>query len=366
MVRRVPSSILLTGATGFLGMQVLDRILEETDRPVLACVRAPDVVTAQRRIADTLETLYGSADRHAARVRAVPADLTMPALGLDAAAWARLARDCGAIVHCAASVSFGLELAEARAINVGGTKQVLGLARRARAEGVLERFVHVSTAYVAGDFDGLFSEADGDIGQGFRNSYERSKLEAEVAVAAALAEVGGVVVRPSIVVGERGSGWTASFNVIYPPLRAFSGGLIEVVPGRPDGVIDIVPADYVAAAIAELLLRRTQAGGTLHLVAGRRATTIGQLAALAAARLGRPAPRFGPVPEGFGRLAPYFDVKARFDDARAREVLGPAGLVPSAVHGYFDALMDYACEAGWGKRPMSRWAARERSARAVA
>ena len=50
----MPPSILLTGATGFLGMQVLDRILEETDRPVLACVRATDVVGAQRRVAETL------------------------------------------------------------------------------------------------------------------------------------------------------------------------------------------------------------------------------------------------------------------------------------------------------------------------
>src|SRR5436190_12027243 len=335
----MPTSILLTGATGFLGMQVLDRILEETDRPVLACVRATDVVSAQRRIAKTLDTLYGSADRHPGRVRAVPADLTMPALGLDAAAWGRLARECGAIVHCAASVSFARELAEARAINVGGTRQMIALARRARAEGALERFVHVSTAYVAGDAEGLFAEADRDIGQGFRDTYERTKLEAELEVAGALDELGGVVVRPSIVVGERGSGWTASFNVVYPPLRAFAAGLIEVVPGRADGVLDIVSADYVADAIAELALRRTHEGGTLHLVAGRQATTVGRLAALAASRLGRPAPRFGPAPpDGLGRLVPYFGVDAGFDDVRARHALGPAGLAASPIEAYFDAL----------------------------
>jgi nucleoside-diphosphate-sugar epimerase len=358
--------ILLTGATGFLGMQVLDRILEETDRPVLACVRATDAVSAQRRVAGTLETLYGSSDRHPGRVRAIPADITLPAFGLDPAAWSRLAHECGAIVHCAASVSFGLELAEARAINVGGTLQVLALARRARAEGALERFVHVSTAYVAGDTEGLFTEAHRDVGQGFRNTYERTKLEAELAVAGALDELGGVVVRPSIVVGERASGWTASFNVVYPPLRAFSAGSIEVVPGRPEGIVDIVPVDYVADAIAQVLLRRTDVGGTLHLVAGRHATTIGALAGMAAARLGRPAPRFGPAPEGFGRLVPYFDVAARFDDARARTVLAPAGITPSPVAEYFDVLIDYAEEAGWGRRALTRRSARERLERAVA
>ena len=121
-------------------------------------------------------------DEEAGRVRAVAADLTSPAFGLDAATWSRLARSGGAIVHCAASVSFGLDLADARAINVGGTRQVLALARRARAEGALERFVHVSTAYVAGDASGVFLESQRDVGQGFRNTYERTKLEAELAV----------------------------------------------------------------------------------------------------------------------------------------------------------------------------------------
>jgi len=357
--------IVLTGATGFLGMEVLDRILERSDRQVLALVRAPDVMNAQRRVAGTLDTLYGSTGRHAGRVRAVAADLTLPAFGLDDDAWARLARSSGAIVHCAASVSFGLDLAEARAINVGGSRHVLALARRARAEGALERFVHVSTAYVAGDTSGVYLEAQRDIGQGFRNTYERTKLEAELAVADALDELAGIVVRPSIVVGERVSGWTPAFNVIYPPLRAFSTGAIEVVPGDPEGIADIVSVDYVADAIVHLLLRRTDVGGALHLVAGRRATTIGSLAEMAAARLGRPAPRFGPPPKNLGSLVPYFDVAARFDDARARAVLAPIGIAPARVEEYFDVLVDYAELARWGRRPLSRSAAREHLRRAA-
>jgi thioester reductase-like protein len=354
------SPILLTGATGFLGMQVLDRILEDTDRPVLAPVRARDGAGARERLADVLKLLYGSADRHSGRIRAVPADITAPCLGLDADTWGRLARECGAIVHCAASVSFAESLGDARAINVGGTRHVLALARRARAEGALGRFVHVSTAYVAGDAEGVFTESERDIGQGFRNTYEQTKLEAELVVADALDELDGVVVRPSIVVGERESGWTPAFNVVYPPLRAFSTGCLDVVPGHPDGVVDIVPVDYVADAIAHLLLWRTDVGRTLHLVAGRDATTIGRLAAMAAERLGRPVPEFGPPPEGLGALAPYFDVAARFDDTRAREVFGPAGIEPGPVDEYFDTLMDYADDARWGRRAISRAAARER------
>jgi long-chain acyl-CoA synthetase len=323
-------------------------------------------VSAQRRVAQTLATLYGGSERHAGRVRAIPADLTSPAGGLDADTWARLARSCGALVHCAASVSFGLELQDARAINVGGSRQVLALARRARAEGMLDRFVHVSTAYVAGDTAGVFLESQLDNGQGFRNTYEQTKLEAELAVGDALDELAGVVVRPSIVVGERATGWTSAFNVIYPPLRAFVTGAIDVVPGRPDGIVDIVPSDYVADAIAHLLLRRTDVRGALHLVAGESATTMGELAGLAAARAGRPVPPFGPPPENFGALAPYFDVHARFDDARSRAVLSPAGIAPGRVADYFGALVDYAQRARWGRAPLSRATARDHVQRAVA
>ena len=42
-----------------------------------------------------------------------------------------------------------------------------------------EHFGYVSTAYVAGTHEGEFTEDDLDVGQGFRNSYERSKFEAE-------------------------------------------------------------------------------------------------------------------------------------------------------------------------------------------
>ena len=73
----------------------------------------------------------------------------------------------------------------------------LELARKAPA---LERFVHVSTAYVGGTHTGRFDEDDLDVGQGFRNTYEQSKFEAEQVVRASGLPVR--VVRPSIVVGE--------------------------------------------------------------------------------------------------------------------------------------------------------------------
>ena len=52
--------VLLTGATGFLGMEILARYLEHTDRPVYALVRAGDQAAATRRLRRTLHCLFGS------------------------------------------------------------------------------------------------------------------------------------------------------------------------------------------------------------------------------------------------------------------------------------------------------------------
>ena len=60
------------------------------------------------------------------------------------------------------------------------------------------------------------------------------------------------VFRPSIIVGERDSGWTASFNVLYWPLRAFSRGTYLALPARGDAPVDVVPVDYVADAVFAL------------------------------------------------------------------------------------------------------------------
>ena len=51
-------TVFLTGATGFLGMEVLARLLEEGDREVLALIRASDDAAAEQRLDDVLKTLW--------------------------------------------------------------------------------------------------------------------------------------------------------------------------------------------------------------------------------------------------------------------------------------------------------------------
>jgi long-chain acyl-CoA synthetase len=344
--------VLLTGATGFLGMEVLARVLERGDRDVLALVRAADNAAAEERLDGVLRTLWRDPSPYRERARAVAGDVTRPGLGIDGGERAALAEEVGAVLHCAASIAFDLPLPEARAINVEGTREVIGFAREAKALGRLERFVHVSTAYVSGRHAGRFRERQLDAGQEFRNTYERTKWEAEHVVRAAT-DLAPAIARPSIVMGESDTGWTPAFNVLYWPLRAFSRGLFDEVPALLHSRVDVVPVDYVADGLVRLLDRGEE--GVFNLVAGRDAPSAAELVELACRRFDKPRPRLVPPGtmeiDGGGVYLPYFDMEVVFDDTRASSVLG---LEAPRLADYFDTLIDYAETVRWGKRSMSR------------
>ena len=371
-------ALLLTGATGFVGMELLVRLLERTRRPVIALVRAADQADAQRRLLHTVTTLLGSCEGHEQRLVALCADMERPALGLSTSV-DELATVVTDIVHGAASVSFDLGLAPSRAINVEGTRRMLELAALCRRHDGLRSFSYISTAYVAGEHRGRFGEDDLEVGQRFRNPYERAKFEAEQLVRAHAVELPITIFRPSIIVGERRSGWTPAFNVLYGPLRAYAQGAYRVVPARRSAPVDAVSVDYVADGIFALVASRPGDGRTYHLTAGDDATTVGELVDLAAELLDRPAPVS--VPPSLYRRAlhpllvravdsrrrralrrtevyfPYFTVDTVFDDTRTRAALAPMGVRRAPLDAYFDRLVDFATRARWGREAITRHAA---------
>jgi len=365
-------TLLLTGATGFVGMELLARLVKApaaSAEPVLALIRADDDAHATRRLHETLRSVFGAVEPYAGRVTAVAGDLERPGLGIDP----MLAETVSEIIHGAASVSFELALDRSRAINLEGTRRVLMFARRCPR---LRRLTYISTAYVAGRHRGVFGEDDLDVGQRFRNPYERSKFEAERLVrASAAAGLAVTIVRPSIVVGDRHSGWTASFNVLYWPSRSLAKGAYPILPARRGAPVDVVSVDYVADAICALHRMPAAEGGTFHLTASEHASSIGELLDLAVERFAcrRPplispllyrralhplATRVGPARRRrFLRATtaylPYFAVGVRYDDAHTRAALGEA-IAPAPLHTYFDRLVDYALLARWGARPIGR------------
>jgi thioester reductase-like protein len=336
-------AVLLTGATGFVGSELLRRLLEDGDRRVHAVVRAPDDHAAAERL-----------PAHA-RLNVLAGDIEQPGLGLSEAARARLAEEVTTVVHGAASISFDLSLEASRRVNVEGTRNVVEFAERCPG---LERLTYISTAYVSGEPRGVFREDQLDVGQHFRNPYERSKFEAERMIRERANGMPLQVLRPSIIVGDSRTGRTSSFNVLYGPLKAFAGGRIPAIPARRSSPVDIVPVDYVADRAYELLTDGPD--GTFHVVAGRNATTVGRLLELTARHMKRKPPAVLP-PGLYRRLAhpwlrrkyrglrklevyfPYFSMRVRFDD----QGLGPG----PPVERYFHRLVEFAQRAGWGRVP---------------
>jgi long-chain acyl-CoA synthetase len=368
-------AVLITGATGFVGMEVLARYLERTDRPVFTTVRAQDEQDAQARLRATVACLFGDEDAYADRLVALPADIEQPELGLDPVTRDRVAEQVTDIVHSAASVSFTLSLDRSREINVEGTRRMIELAKLCLGRGGLEHFSYISTAYVAGTHKGGFGEDQLDVGQHFRNPYEQSKFEAERLVREQDGLLPIQIFRPSIVVGERTTGWTPAFNVLYSPLKAFVRGSLPAVPARRSAPVDVVPVDYVADAVFELTQDPANGTSTYHLVAGPRATSVGRLIELSSSAVGQRAPVV--IPPGLFRRVmypvlvrtsdrlrqglertkvffPYFAMEVSYENPRARGRLEPAGIEVPPIESYFSRLVDYADKAHWGRTPVSR------------
>jgi long-chain acyl-CoA synthetase len=364
--------VFLTGATGFLGMELLARYLERSDRRVYALVRAESDAEATARLQATISRMLPDPAGYADRVVAVRGDVTRPGLGMAPRQRAEVAEAVTEIVHSAASVSFSLPLDASRAINVEGTRRVLELAGLAMRRGDgLRRLSHVSTAYVAGDRRGRFGEDELEVGQRFRNPYERSKFEAEQLVRTHTHRLPIQIFRPSIVVGEADTGWTPAFNVIYWPLRAFARGTYAAIPARPSAPVDVVPVSYVADAIHALSGMEARSGETYNLAAGDRASTVGELLAMSADYFGRRRPVA--IPSGpYRRVVhpivvrraepgrrralrnsevffPYFAMRVSYDTWLAERRLRPAGIQAPRLSNYFDRLMDYAVTADWGR-----------------
>jgi len=279
--------VLITGASGAIGAEVAALLAGGGDDVIALVHRERRIVRNDGRVVkDGIEPLHG--------------DVTQLRLGLAPDAWNRLRDELDLIVHSAAITDFGRPEQVYRAVNVEGTRNVLALASGgARAIPLL----HVSTAYVCGERHGLVGEDELSVGQAFANAYERSKHDAELLVRAAAAQgLPVAIARPSIVVGAARSGVTRELKGFYLFVKLLVQGRLSVVPANYDALVDFVPVDYVAAAIADMARRFDAAAGrTLQLV-GATPLTLREIGDVLAEYPSFVIPRFVP-PQSFDEQA---------------------------------------------------------------
>jgi thioester reductase-like protein len=265
-------TVLLTGATGLIGSELLRRIVRwDPATTVALLVRRRGRRTPAERVDDLWAELFPPSAGPAppkSRVRILEGDLQAPQLGLDARAYTSLAHEVSAIYHLGADVRFDLPLEAARAINVTGTLALADLGMEAAKRGQFERFHQISTFAASGRLAGrtVVPEAPPVLSRSFRNTYEQTKAEAEVALLARSGELPLTIHRVGIVVGDSRTGWTSKFDVFYMMFRLllddFEDGFpLDKVPISSRARVNAVPVDLVADALFALgALRRGESG----------------------------------------------------------------------------------------------------------
>jgi len=296
LVRPQRNVVLMTGATGMVGSQLMAKLL---DSGVPVAVLARDsfqrssdparrtTISAHQRIETLLSRFEKSSGKPLARPTVLCGDLTSDSLGLDPESLNWIAGHVNSVIHSAASLSFRpaseSSHGEPYRTNVLGTANLIKVCRDAG----IDDFHYVSTAYVCGLRSGRVFEADHDCGQQFANDYEHSKCQAENLVRSESSWQSPTIYRPSIVIDSSGLSPVTEDRTVYGAYSLFETlsskfGLPQ--PGQWFGNLgfsgnerkNLVEADWVAEAICRIFLNKTLHGRTFHLT-DRTGTAISEL-----------------------------------------------------------------------------------------
>ncbi|TVU51227.1 hypothetical protein EJB05_02637, partial [Eragrostis curvula] len=305
-------SILITGSTGFLGKILLEKILRAQPdvKKVFLLVRAADTSAAEKRVSNeiienelfaTLREKYGSYFHSFAKekISTLAGDIIDENLGLESSKILELSEEIDIIVNGAATTNFYERYDVALASNVLGTKYVCKFAKKCPN---LKMFLHVSTAYVAGEQQGLFLEKPFQFGEtrkqgchldidaelklvdsikaelahstgnleqlerktmkklglkrarhfGWPNTYVFTKSMGEMLVGHLGVDLPVVVVRPSIVSSiyhEPLPGWIEGTRTIDTIITAYAKQSIPCFIGNGDVILDVITNDDLCSQI---------------------------------------------------------------------------------------------------------------------
>ncbi len=302
--------VLLTGATGFLGKEILfqaahDRRIER----VVSVVRPEKVrdpktkevvktLTPRQRGAVLLRRL-AIPPRKAKKFVFVDGDIEKPDLGLAPADLARIRRSVTHVVHCAASVAFDDTYENSFRANVQGARNALefSLGLQGAKGSKFIQHIAIETSYIHGRKKRTTAQESALVfpRNFYNNFYELTKAMASLETDYTLMEKGLRVAQllPSIVIGHSKTGNNrGDTKVVNAPINAFGrskealdalqadavgrgkawliGSIAQAFPGDRSAELNIVPVDRVVEGILAALTVPESIGERIHLATDNR------------------------------------------------------------------------------------------------
>lgn len=324
---------IVTGASGFIGSRVVLKLLKD-QWLIHALGRRSNGTAWPERLQAALADIGDQAvsERLQARLCCHEASLTQPGLGMDPARCGLSGRSQAVLFHVAGDTRFHApEPRLQRAINVEAPLHILRTFHKS-----LRLVVHISTAYVAGDRQGIVKEDEFDVGQAFHNSYEESKLAGELAVRELCAELNLplAIIRPSIITNDTETGRSSTFTHLNALVEVITRiqehyGLHdgEVVSKQirvlidPDARPNLAPVDPIVDALIKIMQHPEAPGKTYHLC--------------------HPSPQ--PNVEIIGLLMDALGVRQKVALSYQRELAKPVSYTERMIARSFRAYAPYLC-----------------------
>ncbi|XP_007941384.1 fatty acyl-CoA reductase 2 [Orycteropus afer afer] len=270
-------SILITGATGFLGKVLMEKLFRTSPdlKVIYILVRPKAGQTPQQRVLQILNSKLFEKVKEVCpnvhkKIRAIYADLDQNDLAISKEDMQELLSYTNIIFHCAATVRFDDHLRHAMQLNVSATQQLLLMANQMTK---LEAFVHISTAYANCNLkyideviyscpvepkkimdsmewldDSIIEDITPKLIGDRPNTYIYTKALAEMVVQKESGNLNMAIIRPSIVGAtwqEPFPGWIDNINGPTGLIIAAGKGFLRALRATPMAVADLVPVDIV-------------------------------------------------------------------------------------------------------------------------
>ncbi|NXD11342.1 FACR1 reductase, partial [Nothocercus nigrocapillus] len=270
-------TVLITGATGFMGKVLVEKLLRSSPevKAVYILVRPKAGQSMQERVANMLKCKVFDRVREDCpnfheKIKPINAELTQPKLAISAEDEEELLTRINIVFHCAATVRFDEPLKHALQLNAMGTQRLLELARQMQK---LEAFIHISTAYancvrkrideviypppaepkklfdlVEWLDESIIQDITPKLLGDWPNTYTYTKALSEYLIQQEKGNLNIAIIRPSIVGAswhEPFPGWIDSFNGTSGIFVAAGKGILRSVIANNEAVADMIPVDVV-------------------------------------------------------------------------------------------------------------------------